>query len=201
MIAGPQIISSFFFATSDNWKGTSIAYVLGALITITFFVSAAYFFTKGVKGGGSKNSSGNSSGHVIDFVILALLLFAAVHTFLGRKTAELPKWMGKLQTATPRFAFTLGLLLLGIFPTDIVSSISVGASMARDGNPWSYVLPFVLLTVLLVATPALMVVVMGKRAEILLPKVRNWMNDNSWVVNEAVLVFFIAMTLNSLLGG
>ena len=198
MIAGPQIISSFFFVTSENWKGTSLAYVAGALISATAFVTAAYFITKGAKGGGG-DSSGKSSGHVIDFVILALLLFAAVHNFLGRKESEPPKWMGRLQTATPRFGLTLGLLLFGIFPTDLISTVSVGASISRDGHPWAYTLPFVILTGLLVGFPLLLVLVMGRRAEILVPKVRDWMNDNSWVVNEVVLVFFVAMTLNSLL--
>jgi hypothetical protein len=36
--------------------------------------------------------------------------------------------MGRLQTANPRFCFVLGFLLLGIFPSDLVTSISV------DGN-------------------------------------------------------------------
>jgi len=200
MIAGPQIISSFFFATSDNWKGTSLAYATGALISVTAFVTVAYLVTKGAKGGGG-DSSDDSSGHVIDIVILALLVFAAVHTFLGRKTAEPPKWMGRLQTATPKFAFTLGLLLLGVFPTDIISSFSVGASISRDGHPWSYTLPFVALTVLLVALPALLVVLLGKRAEVFLPKVRDWMNDNSWMVSEGVIVLFIVLTVNSLVSG
>jgi hypothetical protein len=30
---------------------------------------------------------------------------------------------------------------------------------------------------------------MGKRAESTLPKIRDWMNANSWIVNEAVLLF------------
>jgi hypothetical protein len=109
--------------------------------------------------------------------------------------------MGKLQTATPKLAFTLGLLLLGVFPTDLVSSFSVGASMARDGNPWSYTIPFVLLTVFLVALPSLLVVVMGKRAAVFLPKARDWMNDNSWVVSEIVIGIFIVITVNSLVSG
>src|SRR3954452_21387680 len=69
MIAGPQIISSFFFATSDNWRGTTLAYATGALITITVFVTIAYFIAKGVKGGGG-DSSKKSSGHVIDVAVL-----------------------------------------------------------------------------------------------------------------------------------
>jgi hypothetical protein len=200
MIAGPQIISAFFFATAENWKPTSLAYVAGALISATAFVTAAYFITKGAKGGGG-DSSDDSSGHVIDFIILALLLFAALHTYLGRKTSEPPKWMGKLTTATPKFGLTLGLLLFGIFPTDLISTFSVGASISRDGHPWVYTLPFILLTGLLVGLPAILVVLMGKRAKVMLPKVRDWMNENSWAVNEIVIVFFLAMTLNSLLSG
>jgi Sap, sulfolipid-1-addressing protein len=200
MIAGPQIISAFFFATSENWKGTSLAYALGALISVTAFVTAAYFIAKGVKGGGG-DASNRSSGHVIDAIVLALLVFAAVYVFLKRKTSEPPKWMGKLQTATPKFAFTLGLLLLGVFPTDIISSFSVGASISRDGNPWSYTVPFILLTVFLVALPALCVVVVGKRAAEFLPKARDWMNDNSWVVSEIVIGLFIVITINSLVSG
>jgi Sap, sulfolipid-1-addressing protein len=200
MIAGPQIISAFFFSTSQNWRGTSLAYVLGALITVTFFVTAAYFIAKGVKGGGG-NSSKRSSGHVLDGVVLGLLVIAAVYVFMKRKTSEPPKWMGRLETATSKFAFTLGLLLLGIFPTDIISSFSVGASISRDGHPWSYTVPFILLTVFLVALPALCILMVGKRAEVFLPKARDWMNDNSWIVSEFVIGLFIALTIKSLVSG
>ena len=50
MIAGAQIISSFFFATSENWKPDSAAYVLGAAISILTIVTIAYFVAKGIKG-------------------------------------------------------------------------------------------------------------------------------------------------------
>jgi hypothetical protein len=36
---------------------------------------------------------------------------------------------------------------------------------------------------------------MGRRAEELLPRLRDWMNTNSWIVNEAVLLFFLVMAL------
>ena len=35
---------------------------------------------------------------------------------------------------------------------------------------------------------ALCVVFMGDRAERFLPKARDWMNDNAWIVNELVLL-------------
>ncbi len=44
-------------------------------------------------------------------------------------------------------------------------------------------------------------VLLGARAKVLLPKVRDWMNTNSWVVSEIVIVFFMGITINSLAGG
>ena len=109
--------------------------------------------------------------------------------------------MGKLQQASPKFAFLLGLALLGIFPTDIASSITVGLHVARHGGAWWQCLPFIALTLLLLGLPLLGVLVLGHRAEVALPKIRDWMNDNAWVVSEVVLVFFAAITINSLASG
>ena len=108
--------------------------------------------------------------------------------------------MGRLQTATPRFTFALGLLLLSVFPSDLVTSIAVGAHMANHGEPWLHVLPFWFLALLLLALPALTVLAMGQRAKTLLPKVRDWMDENSWIVSEVVLVFFVAIVLAGLAG-
>ena len=40
---------------------------------------------------------------------------------------------------------------------------------------------------------------LGKRGEDLLPKVRDWMTSNSWVISEIVIAFFLALTISSLL--
>ena len=49
MVAGPQIISAFFFATTPSWKKVSAAYVCGAAISITLVVSAAYLLANGAR--------------------------------------------------------------------------------------------------------------------------------------------------------
>ncbi len=193
MVAGPQIISSFFFATSKEWRTDSAAYVLGGAISLLAVVTIAFFVAQGITSGGSPSKSGSRT---LDLVIVALLLLAMAHVFRGRKQSEPPKWMGKLQTATPRFTFILGLLLLGIFPSDLITSIAVGAHLANHGEPWWHVLPFVVLALLLLALPALAVLALGQRARTLLPKIRNWMDENSWIVSEVVLVFFIAIVLS-----
>jgi hypothetical protein len=61
-------------------------------------------------------------------------------------------------------------------------------------------LPFLGLTLLFLALPVLLVLAFGKRGRAFLPKARDWMNANSWVVSELVLVFFVVITLNSLVG-
>ncbi len=194
MVAGPQIISSFFFATSESWRKVSAAYVLGAALSITAVVTVAYLLSQGASDAGEE---GGSSNNTIDYIVVALLVFAAIQTFRGRNQAEPPKWMGKLQGATPKATFVLGFLLLGFFPSDIVTSISVGSFLGNHGDPWLDALSFIFLTLLLLSLPALFVAVMGDRAQAFLPKVRDWMNTNSWIVSEVVIVFFIAMILGS----
>jgi hypothetical protein len=184
MVAGPQILSAIFFATRDDWRKTSAVYVLGSALSISIVVSAAFLLTNGA-------SNGGTSDDTIYWIVLGLLLFGMINTFRIRKTAEPPKWMGKLQTATPQFAFTLGFLLLGVFPSDLITSISVGGYLNAQGDPLWHYLGFLAVTLLFLATPALLVALMGKRAKAFLPKVREWMNDNSWIVNELVLLLFV----------
>jgi hypothetical protein len=193
MVAGPQIISSFFFATSESWKKLSASYVLGAAISISLVVGASYLLAKGAT---SSSEEAESGLRPLDYVILGLLVFAMIHNYLGRNTSEPPKWMGKLQNATPKTTFVLGFLLLGFFPSDLITSFSVGSFLAHNGDTYLQALPFIALTLLLLGAPALGVLLLGTRAQNVLPKVRDWMNDNSWIVSEVVLVFFIVIILS-----
>lgn len=193
MIAGPQIITAFFFATSDSWKRISAAYVLGAALAIPLVVAAGYLFTHGAGQAGESSGSGLS---MLDYVLVALLLLAAYHNFANRNDSEPPEWMGKLQHATPRSAFVLGFLLLGLFPSDLVTSVSIGGYLAGQGDPYLEALPFVVAALGLLALPALLVLTLGSRAQTVLPAMRGWMDRNSWIISEFVIVLFIAIILS-----
>jgi hypothetical protein len=65
---------------------------------------------------------------------------------------------------TPKLSFGLGFLLLGVFPTDILTSWAVGTYLSNHGDPWWHLLPFLLLTVLLLALPAILILLLGQRA-------------------------------------
>jgi len=191
MIAGPQILSAIFLATSESWRRDSAAYILGAAISVTTVVTLAFVLSTGA-------SNQGASGDTLDIIFMVLLVVAGLHTFLTRKTSKPPKWMGKLETAQPKLAFQLGFLLLGVFPTDILTSFAVGGTLARHGDPWWHVLPFLAVTLLLLAVPSLLLVFLGQRGQRLLPKVRDWMNDNSWIVSEIVIGLFVVLTTSSL---
>jgi hypothetical protein len=42
--------------------------------------------------------------------------------------------------------------------------------------------------------------ILGERAEKFLPKARDWMNANSWIVNELVLALFVGIVISNLAG-
>lgn len=89
-------------------------------------------------------------------------------------------------------------MLLGLFPSDLVTSLTVGLRLSTEGRPWWYLLPFVALTLLLLALPALTVLALGERGRAMLPSVRDWMNRNSWVISEIVLLIFVVLTVQKL---
>lgn len=198
MIAGPQILSSVFLATSEQWRANSTAYVVGAALAIGLVVSIAY--TLGNRFSETGALLGTSAKQLLYLVVLGFLVYAAVETYRKRTVSKPPAWMGKLTNASPRFSLKLGFLLLGVFPTDIVTSISVGTYLAANGAPVTDAAGFISLTLFFLAVPSLSVFLLGERAETALPEIRDWMDDNSWLISEAVILLFVVLTLRNLLG-
>ena len=193
MIAGPQILTAVFLATSEQWRRNSAAFLLGAAVSITLVVTAAYVLGRGAKSAGASNKG-------LLVTTLVLLLAAMIHAYVKRKETTPPKWMGRLATADTKLALKLGFLLLGVFPTDILTSAAVGSYLSAHSDPLWHGTPFVGLTLLLLGLPALILFVFGSRAEVLLPKAREWMTTNAWIVNEIVLTFFVAIVISDLVG-
>jgi hypothetical protein len=55
--------------------------------------------------------------------------------------------------------------------------------------------PFMAATVFIAALPVLSYLLFRHRAKRAMPKVRDWMNKNSWLVNIIVYVIFIVLIL------
>jgi hypothetical protein len=200
MVSGPQILSAFFLATSDDWRANSAAYVLGAGLSIGLVVGVAYLLGDRLETGNGGALLGATGRQILLVAVLVFLLYAAIETYRKRTVSEPPQWMGKLSTATPGLSFRLGFLLLGFFPTDVVTSVAVGTYLAATGAPVTDAAGFVFLTLFVLAIPVLGVLALGERAEAVLPAIREWMDEHSWLVSEAVIILFVVLTLRNLLG-
>jgi hypothetical protein len=197
MMAGPQILSAIVFVTSDDPIRVSLAYDIAIALTTAGWV---LFWTliAGDLGNDVELSDGSepsTAGKVIPVALVALLILASLKAYIGRETAEPPKWLGRLQGAGPGRAFVLGVLLISLMPSDIVILMTTGVSLESEGNSFSAALPFIGLTTAIAALPLAFYVLFRQRAQVTMPKVRDWMNANSWLVNICVYAIFIALIL------
>lgn len=196
MVAGPQIISAIFLATGPRWAASSAAYVAGAALSVALVVTIAYIVGDLVTAGGEAGS--RTAEDAVDVVTLGLVAFLALRAYRVRHAAGPPARMARLQTPRPGSAFELGAALLGLLPVSAAAAAAAGLHVAAHGDSWWEVLPFVGLTLLLLALPALAVLALGDRATGGLPRVRDWVNERSWVVSELALALFAAVTLAGL---
>ncbi len=197
MMAGPQIMTSVVLVTGQGPVKTSLAYVGAIASAVVAGTAVAMLIAKAVGSGITlhKSSGTTTAAHIIELALVALLLLAAVRSYLGRATAEPPKWLGKLQTAGPREAFRFGLLLIFLMPTDVVIMLTTGIHLEGEGKSLVDASLFFAATVLIAALPALGYVAFRRRAAVAMPKVRDWMNSNSWLVNIFVYALFIVLIL------
>jgi len=200
MVAGPQIVTAILLATGTGPRRDSAFFLLGAGVATFIGVTASYFLTGLVKERGAASGRDARVEQAIEVAIIVLLVVLAWKVSRERGRSQPPRWMAKLESATPLFSLRIGFLLFLFLPGDLISMFTVGAYLAHHGAPWWHGLVFVAVTVLLAGLPLLLLVALGKRAQALLPRARDWMTTNSWIVSEIVIGFFILMILKDLLG-
>jgi hypothetical protein len=197
MNAGPQIMSAIIFVTASKPLKLSAYFLAGVAIAVTLGVTITYTLASVLGSGvslGDPSDSG-SIGNIIQYVLVGLLVFLSIKSYVGRETSEPPRWLGALQHAKPKTAFTTGLLLLSVFPSDLVILVTVGMNLAQQDAPLLAAVPFIAATIFIAALPVLSYLLFRRRAQQAMPKVRDWMNKNSWLVNIIVYVVFILLIL------
>jgi hypothetical protein len=192
MVMGPQILTAIFLTTSKKPVPNSIAMIVGVVLAASISLLIWFGIVKAV---GIKPSGGESGPSTADYVVAGLLALAAIHTFRGRGTASVPKWMTALQEAEPKRAFGLAFLLILLMPTDIVAVISTSNWLHDNHLNVLHGWPLVAATTLLMALPFLAYVLLGQRAKRAMPGIRDWLTTNAWLVNIVVIVYFIYQLL------
>src|SRR5918995_1033095 len=184
MNAGPQILSAIIFVTALKPLKLSASFLTGVVIAVTAGVTITYTLATAL-------GNSVSLGNIIQYLLVGLLVFLAIKSYVRRETTEPPRWLGTLQNAKPGTAFKTGLLLLSVFPSDFVILLTVGVNLAQNNASLLAAVPFIAATVFIAALPVLSYLLFRRRAQQAMPKVRDWMNKNSWLVNIVVYVVFI----------
>ncbi|MDG4778342.1 GAP family protein [Micromonospora sp. WMMD961] len=202
MVAGSQLVVAVFLASSNRPRAASLGFLVGAGLVVGAGVTVSWLLTRWV-GGLAADASAVAGkvdrGPAIDLVVLALLVSLAVVVWVRRNRSGPPRWLGSIERAEPRQAVRLGALLFVVTPTDDLTMAAVGASVARHNLPWWHLVPFVLLTVLLLALPLLALLLLGDRAARALTRMREWAEGHAWIVNEIVIAFFALLTVLDLI--
>ena len=167
--------------------------VIAVTVGLTVAYTLASVLGNSVSLGDSSDSG--SLGNIIQYVLVGLLVLLSIKSYVGRETSEPPRWLGAMQNAKPRTAFMAGLLLLSVFPSDFVILVTVGVNLAQNDASLLAAVPFIAATIFIAALPALSYLLFRHRAKRAMPKVRDWMNTNSWLVNIIVYVIFIVLIL------
>jgi len=190
-------MSALIFVTASKPLKLSAYFITGVVIAVTVGVTITFTIASALGGSISLGDSSDASslGNIIQYALVGLLVVLSIRSYLTRATSEPPRWLGTMQNAKPRTAFLAGLLLLSIFPSDFVVLMTVGVNLAQSNSSLLAALPFVATTILIAALPMLSYLLFRRRAEVLMPKVRDWMNTNSWLVNIIVYIVFILLIL------
>jgi membrane protein DedA with SNARE-associated domain len=168
MNAGPQIMSALIFVTASKPLKLSAYFLTGVVIAVTLGVTVTFTLASVLGNSVSLGDSSDSGslGNIIQYVLVGLLVFASIRSYLGRKTSEPPRWLGAMQNAKLRTAFLAGLLLLSVFPSDFVVLMTVGVNLAQDNASLLAALPFMAATIFIAALPMLSYLLFRRRAEV-----------------------------------
>jgi threonine/homoserine/homoserine lactone efflux protein len=191
MMAGPQIMSAIIFVTTSKPVKLSAYFLAAVAIAATLGVAIFYVIANNFSLGDPNDSS--STGNIIQYVLVGLLVLLSIRNVRRRDTIEPPKWMGTLQNAEPGTAFKTGFLLISLMPSDLLIMMTVATNLAQNNSSFVAALPFLAATVLVAALPVLFYVLFRRRAQEFMPKVRDWMNNTAWAVNIIVYAIFIVL--------
>ena len=197
MMAGPQIMSAIILVSTAKPVKLSTSFIAGVALatTLGFLVALAAI---SLLGGGETlgdSSDRGSAGNVIQYLLVGLLLALAVKNYVRRETVEPPRWLGALLAADWKRALKTGMLVIWLMPGDIVVLFTVAVNIQHNDAGFAAALPFIGATILVAALPLLIYLLLRRQAQRLMPRIRDWMNANSWLLNVITCVVFIVLIL------
>lgn len=196
MMAGPQILFAILLVTQDKPIKLSLAYVAAIALAVSIGVFILTFIASYLGLVNPSSASNSQAGRFIEIGLVLLLIIMSIKTFVNRENIKEPKWMASLKTIDTKKAFSTGLLLIFLMPSDIIVMLTVGTHLYSEGLSFTASIPFIALTVLTAALPLLVYLVFKNRAKVFMPKVRDWISNNAAIVNIVIYLFFVVLIVS-----
>jgi hypothetical protein len=125
-------------------------------------------------------------------------LLVAAKQWKGRPAAgaqpQMPKWMAGIDAFSPLKAFTLGLLLAGVNPKNLLLSAGAGAALAQLGPTTSDAViswvVYIVLASITIGGPVVYYLVGGERARTALDEMKEWLGTHNAAVMTVLFLFF-----------
>lgn len=145
----------------------------------------------------SSDGAPSTASGWIKVLIGVLLLALGVKQWRSRPapgdTAPVPAWMATIDGFTPVKSFGVGVLLSAVNPKNLgltlAAAATIGASGLSTGDEYVVLVLFVLVASATVATPVILNLVLGSRAEHTLSEMKQWLTANNATVMG--VLFFV----------
>jgi threonine/homoserine/homoserine lactone efflux protein len=149
----------------------------------------------------SSDGAPSTASGWIKVVIGALFLALGIKQWSNRpkagEDASVPAWMSKIDDFTATKAFGAGVLLSAVNPKNLgltlAAAATIGGSGLSTGDEYVVLLSFVVVASLTVATPVILNLVLGSRAETTLTSMKQWLTANN---NTVMSVLFVVLGAN-----
>lgn len=201
-ISPVPIIAAILMLFSPKAASTGLAFLAGWLLGIAVPVVVFTALAGGLSS--SNSSSARPALGIVQLVLGLLLLFLAWRQWHSRPgvgdEAEMPKWMGAIDSMTAVKALALGFLLAGVNPKNLAMSISAGVSTGGAAlSFWSSTVVIVIFTLVACCTVAIPVVGYLVSAESMrkpLDAMRAWLSHNNSTIMAVMLLIFGVVVLS-----
>lgn len=189
MLSPLPIVGVILMLLSTKAKVNGPMFLLGWLAGLAIVVGGVVAFVNPDR----LNESGGEPSTLNGLLHLALgvlLLLLAVKQLKGRpkkgEDPEMPKWMAKMQDASPIFAFGMGAFLSGLNPKNLIFDIAAAAAIVAGDLSSSQqivaVVVFMILASLTIGIPVIWYLVAGESAKAKLDTLRGYLVQYNWVI-------------------
>jgi threonine/homoserine/homoserine lactone efflux protein len=195
-----NVIFMVLMLLSPGGKRTSASYLAGWTVGLVALMSVVILVGALLVGGDGDASRPTFVG--LETALGLGLLYLAWRKWRGRpakgETAELPAWMGAVDTMSVPRSFGMGLMLAVANPKNIMLVASAGLMIAaadlRTASVVITVIVFVVLSTLPIGGPFVAYRVAPERVDRPLQEVRDWLVGNSAAI-LAALLFVIGLNI------